>query len=124
MTLQYCEHNRLGELTLYTKERTYTCALNKRSNFGKDAVWGWGEPCIAECYVRGQMKLVGKGKNRHWDYPDGYFPYKRIDLCDIPKGKEAIKQEKEERTERKAEADEMRDRALSLISQAHKLEQE
>jgi len=122
MTLKYCEHNRLGELTLYTRERTYTCALNKRR--GGDCVWGFGEPCIADCYVRGERKLVGKGSNRHWGFPDGYFPYKRIDFCDIPKGKEAVKQEKEEKAERKAEAQELRNQACDLIAQANKLEKQ
>lgn len=106
MTPQYCEHNRLGKLTLYTREQTYTCALNKRSNFGKDAIWG--EPCVSECYVRGQMKLVDGGGDRHWDYPDGYFPYKRINFRDIPKGKELIEQEREERAKRKEEAGELK----------------
>ena len=120
--LLYCEHNRRSTLTLYTRERTYTCAKNERSNFGKDAVWGWGEPCVAECYERGEMKIIGKGSDRHWGYPDGYFPYKRIKFKDIPKDKAALRQEKEERAGRKKEAKELRDRACNLIAQAKELE--
>ena len=110
--MEYCEHNRKSTVihTLWGNFRTYTCALGKRR--GGD-MGRFSEECIAEC-------------TNHFRKPNGErghsFPYKRIDFRDIPFDEKALRQIEKDKQERKEEADKMRDRALSLIKEADKLE--
>ena len=114
MAQQYCEHNRIGLLmySLYGRFRVYTCALNKRH--GRDWMAGWVEPCIAACANRYRKP----GGERCFS-----FPYKRISFSDIPMSDEALEQEKKDKAERKAKAQELRNQACDLIAQASKLEE-
>lgn len=115
MALQYCEHNRKSIYvdTFYGRYRTYSCALDKRH--GGDCIWGFSEPCVAEC-------------TNHFRKPSGErghsFPYNRIDFNDIPFDEKAIHQIEKDKAERKAKAQKLRNQACDLIAQASKLEAE
>lgn len=111
--MEYCEHNRRSVVahTLYGNFRTYTCALDKRR--GGDMIWKFSEPCVAEC-------------TNHFRKPNGErghsFPYNRIDFNNIPFDEKALRQIEKDKEERRVKANEMRDKALSLIKEADKLE--
>lgn len=114
MTLQYCEHNRRSVIihTLYGNYRTYTCTLDKRR--GRDMVWGFPEPCVAECT---NLFRKPNGERGH------SFPYNRIDFDDIPFDEKALRQIEKDKAERKAKAQKLRNQACDLIAQASKLEE-